>query len=51
MVNDTTVCNSVDDTTLYATDDYLPKVFERLEKDSVILSNFFQENFMKLNKR
>ena len=50
MVKDTAVCNIADDATLNTNNDGLPIVLERLEKDIVILSKWFQENVMKLNR-
>ena len=51
MVTDTAVCNFVDDTTIFAADCQLDKVLNRLETDALVLSKWFPENFMKLNKR
>ena len=48
LVNDTEVCNYADDTTLYVGDENLRTVLSKLEKDTLLLSEWFSDNFMKL---
>ena len=50
LVNDTEVCNYADDTTLYVGDKSLRTVLLKLEKDTLLLSEWFSDNFMKLNE-
>ena len=50
LVNDTEVCNYADDTTLYVGDKNLRTVLAKLEKDTLLLSEWFSDNFMKLNE-
>ena len=50
LVNDTEVCNYVDDTTLYVGDKNLRIVLSKLERDTLLLSEWFSDNFMKLNE-
>ena len=50
MVMDVAVCNFADDTTIFANDLRLEDVLEQLEANALILSKWFPENFMKLNK-
>ena len=50
LVNDTEVCNYADDTTLYVGDKNLRTVLSKLEKDTLLLSEWFSDNFMKLNE-
>ena len=50
LVNDTEVCNYADDTTLYVGDKNLRTVLSKLEKDTLLLSDWFSDNFMKLNE-
>ena len=49
-MNDTEVCNYVDDTTLYVGDKNLRTVLSKLERDTLLLSEWFSDNFMKLNE-
>ena len=49
-LNETEICNYADDTTIYCSHKELHEVTLRLEKDTVELSNWFAENFMKLNE-
>ena len=50
LVNDTEVCNYADDTKLYVGDKNLRTVLSKLEKDTLLLSEWFSDNFMKLNE-
>ena len=50
LVNDTEVCNYADDTTLYVGNKNLRTVLSKLEKDTILLSEWFSDNFMKLNE-
>ena len=50
MVTDTTICNFVDDMTIFTADSCLEKVLERLETDALVLSKWFPENLTKLNE-
>ena len=49
-MNDTEVCIYADDTTLYVGDKNLRTVLSKLEKDTLLLSEWFSDNFMKLNE-
>ena len=46
MVTDTAVCNFADDTTIFAADNQLERVLERLETNALVLSRWFSKNFM-----
>ena len=49
-INDeTSVCNFADDTTFYACDQDLESVLRRLEHDSLLAIEWFENNYMKLN--
>ena len=50
LLNETEICNYADDTTIYCSHKELQEVILRLENDTVKLSNWFAENFMKLNE-
>ena len=50
LVNDTEVCNYADNTTLYVGYKNLRTVLSKLEKDTLLLSEWFSDNFMKLNE-
>ena len=50
LVNDTEVCNYADDTTLYVGDKNLRTVLAKLEKDTLLLSEWFSYNFLKLRE-
>ena len=50
LVNDTEVCNYADHTTIYVGDKNLRTVLSKLEKDTLLLSEWFSDNFMKLNE-
>ena len=50
LLNETEICNYADDTTIYCSHKELQEVTLRLENDTVKLSNWFAENFMKLNE-
>ena len=43
------MCNYADDTTLYACDQDLESVLQRLEHDSLLAIEWFENNYMKLN--
>ena len=49
-MNDADVCNYADGTTLYVGDKNLRTVLSKLEKDPLLLSEWFSDNFMKLNE-
>ena len=46
----TNICNYADDTTLYACDQELESVLLRLEHDCLLAIEWFDSNFMKLNR-
>ena len=48
-IQETSICNYADDTTIFTTDKNLDNVIMRLENDSTVLFQWFQDNFMKLN--
>ena len=50
LVNDTDVYNYADDTSLYVGDKSLRTLFSKLEKDTLLLSEWFSDNVMKLNE-
>ena len=50
FVKNTSVCNYADDTTIYACNSDIDIIINRLETDSSILTKWFSENYMKLNK-
>ena len=50
LVNDTEICNYADDTTLYTVDKKLRTVLSKFEKDTLLVSEWFSHNFIKLNK-
>ena len=50
LLNETEICNYADDTTIYCSHQELQEVTLRLENDAAKLSNWFAENFMKLNE-
>ena len=50
LLNETKICNYADDMTIYCSHKELQEVTLRLENDTVKLSNWFAENFMKLNE-
>ena len=45
----TSVCNYADDTTFYACDQSLEAVLQRLEHDSLLAVEWFENNYMQLN--
>ena len=45
----TNVCNYGDDTTFYACDSDLESLIQRLEHDSMLATEWFESNYMKLN--
>ena len=45
-----TVCNFADDTTFYACDNDLKSLINRLELDSLLMIEWFENNNMKLNQ-
>ena len=49
-MQNTTVCNYADDTTIYACNSDLDTIINRLETDSSILVKWLSENYMKLNE-
>ena len=50
FVQNTSVCNYVDDTTIYACDSDLDTIIKRLETDSSIHVKWFSENYRKINE-
>ena len=46
----TEVCNYADDTTLYACDKNLNNMLLKLEHDSLLATELYESNYMKLNK-
>ena len=48
-IEETNICNYADDTTIFASDKNLDNVIMRLENDSAILIQWFEDNLMKLN--
>ena len=50
LLNESEICNYADDTTIYCSHQELQEETLRLENDTVKLSNWFVENFMKLNE-
>ena len=50
LLNETEICYYADDTTIQCSHQELKEVTLRLESDNVKLSNWFAENFMKLNE-
>ena len=49
LAESTNVCNFADDTTFYACDKDLNSVINRLEHDSYLAIEWFENNSMKLN--
>ena len=47
---ETDICNYADDTTLFACDENLNNLLRRLESDSMAVIDWFDYNYMKLNK-
>ena len=45
----TNVCNYADDTTFHACDSGLESLIQRLEHDSMLATEWFESNYMKLN--
>ena len=50
LLNEIEICNYADDTTIYCSHMERQEVTLRLENDTVELSNWFAEDFMKLNE-
>ena len=50
LLSETEICNYADDTTIYCSHKELQEVTLGLENDAVEISNWFAENFMKLNE-
>ena len=50
ILEETDVCNFADDTTLYTCDMDLETVLRKLEHDSLLAIEWFEANYMKLNK-
>ena len=50
LVNDNEICNYADDTTLYTCYEKRSTVLSKLEKDTLLVSEWFSNNFMKLTK-
>ena len=49
ILDESSVCNYADDTTLYVCDDSIKQLFSRLEHDCYLAINWFENNYMKLN--
>ena len=49
LIEFTNVCNFADDTTFYACDDDVQSLVNRLEHDSYLAIEWFENNYMKLN--
>ena len=49
LVKDTEVCNYADDTTIFVCGTELDPILKSLEKDASLLSNWFANNYMKMN--
>ena len=49
FVTDCKICNYADDTTIYVCDDNHESVLDKLESETLILSEWFRNNYMKLN--
>ena len=49
FVTDCRICNYADDTTIYVCDDNHENVLNKLESKTLILSEWFRNNYMKLN--
>ena len=49
IIEETDVCNYADDTTFYACDKDLKIVVQKLEHDSLLAIEWFENNYMKLN--
>ena len=45
----TNICNYADDTTFHACDSGLESLIQRLEHDSMLSTEWFESNYMKLN--
>ena len=48
-IKETNICNYADDTTIFVSNKNLDNVIKRLENDSAILIQWFEDNLMKLN--
>ena len=49
FVTDGRICNYADDTSIYVCDDNHENDFNKLKSETLILSEWFQNNYMKLN--
>ena len=49
FLNDTQVCNFAGDTTPFVCSENLAEVVKKLEENSDLVINWFQNNYMKLN--
>ena len=50
MVTGTAICNFADDTSIFTADSCSDKVLKRLKTDTLVFSQWFPENFIKLNE-
>ena len=50
FISNSQICNYADNTTLYVIDQDIKQAMKTLEQDVVILREWFQNNFMKLNE-
>ena len=50
FVKDTQICNYTDDTTIYACDNNIKSIIEKLESDALKIAEWFRNNCMKLNE-
>ena len=49
LVKDTEICNYADDTTIFVCGTEVDPILKSLEKDAPLLSNWFANNYMKMN--
>ena len=49
LVKDTEICNYAEDTTFFVCGTELDPILKSLEKDASLLSNWFANNYMKMN--
>ena len=49
LVTDTEICNYADDTTIFSCGYEIDNILETLERDANLLSDWFVDNYMKMN--
>ena len=49
FISNSQICNYADDTTLYVIHQDIKQAIEILEQDVIILREWFQNNYMKMN--